>query len=87
MPRKRREGKRRLEPTELPEAVMDVMCGGWGAIDRHTRAPDYDWLTPYDVPRDGWPALYAAHRDEIESEARRRGLACSWAAECFGAKD
>lgn len=78
--------RRPAPPSTLPESVLDVLVAGWDAL-RHPTTGYNPWPALVDVGLDEWPTLYAAHRDAIEAEASRRGLARSWAAEHFGAED
>ncbi len=81
--------RRQDPPPVLDLSIMDVMCHGWEEWKARCAAngTEYGWPALLEVPRDDWPALYAAHRDEIEAEARRRGLSCSWASSGFTTTD
>jgi len=63
--------------------LLDVLIHGW-TPDRHVPQgdPAYDWLAPYLVPADEWPRLWRTHQALILREAKRRGVAVPYIAEC-----
>lgn len=77
----RRRRRAAPEPALAPE-VLDILVHGWGSPERQ-HPEGWDWVAAFLVPHNEWPALYRAHETLVEAEARRRGLARSWAAEQF----